>query len=66
MGGDRGIIKIVLRFRPTFIAAVVDRTELAILITVETAKESGQKEKVIMTNRGNELIHFAKINLLKA
>ena len=43
MGGDRGIIKIVLGFRPTFIAAVVDWTELAMLITVETAKESGQE-----------------------
>ena len=66
MGGDRGIIKIVLGFRPTFIAAVVDWTELAMLITVETAKGLVKKEKVIMTNRGNELIHFAKINLLKA
>jgi hypothetical protein len=43
MGGDRGFIKIVLGFRPTFIAAVVDWTELAMLITVETAKESGQE-----------------------
>lgn len=64
MGGDRGIIKIVLGFRPTFIAAVVDWTELAMLITVR--KSLVKKEKVIMTNRGNELIHFAKINLLKA
>lgn len=64
MGGDRGIIKIVLGFRPTFVAAVVDWTELAMLITVR--KSLVKKEKVIMTNRGNELIHFAKINLLKA
>ena len=64
MGGDRRIIKIVLGFRPTFIAAVVDWTELAMLITVR--KSLVKKEKVIMTNRGNELIHFAKINLLKA
>jgi hypothetical protein len=41
MGGDSGIIKIVPGFRPTFIAAVVDLTELAMLITIETAKESG-------------------------
>ena len=34
------------------------------LITVR--KSLVKKEKVIMTNRGNELIHFAKINLLKA
>ena len=43
MGGDRGIIKIVLGFQPTFIAEVVDWTELAMLITVEAAKESGQE-----------------------
>jgi hypothetical protein len=43
MGGDRGMIKIVLGFRSTFIAAVVDWTELAMLITVETAKESAQE-----------------------
>jgi hypothetical protein len=42
MGGDSGIIKIVPGFRPTFIAAVADWTELAMLITIETAKESGQ------------------------
>jgi hypothetical protein len=41
--GDRGIIKIVLGFRPTFIAGVVDWTELAMLITIEIAKESGQE-----------------------
>ena len=43
MGGDRGIIKIVLGFRPIFIATVVDRTELAMLMTVEIAKKSGQE-----------------------
>jgi hypothetical protein len=42
MGGDRGIIKIVLGFRPTFIAAVVDWTELAMLITDLCATLSGK------------------------
>jgi hypothetical protein len=56
MGGDRGIIKIVLGFRPTFIAAVVDWTELTMLMRRSLVK----KKKVIMTNRGNELIHLAK------
>jgi hypothetical protein len=66
MGGDSKIIKIVLGFRPTFIAAVVDRTELAMLSPSKLRRSLVKKEKVIMTNRGNELIHFAKINLLKA
>jgi hypothetical protein len=44
---------------------VVDWTELAMLITIEIAKESGQKGEVIMTNRGNELTHFAKSTSLK-
>ncbi|MGB6415792.1 MAG: hypothetical protein WBF50_04210, partial [Pseudolabrys sp.] len=42
VGWDREIIKIVPGFRPTFIAAVVDWTELAMMMTIKTAKESGQ------------------------
>jgi hypothetical protein len=42
MGGDRGIIKIVVGFgQPSLL--LVDWTELAMLITVETAKEAGQE-----------------------
>jgi hypothetical protein len=41
--GDTTIIKIVLAFRPTCIAAAVDWAELAIWITVEIAKESWQQ-----------------------
>jgi hypothetical protein len=44
-GWGSGIIEIVLGFRPTFIAAVVDWTGLAMLINVETAKKSGQEEE---------------------
>ena len=43
MGGDTTIIKIVLAFRPTCIAAAVDWAELAMWITVEIAKESWQQ-----------------------
>jgi hypothetical protein len=43
--GDTTIIKIVLAFRPTCIAAAVDWMELAMLITVEIAKESWSRRR---------------------
>ena len=44
MGGDRGIIKIVLGVRPTFIDAVVDAFDLCANLSGKNASETGSPD----------------------